>query len=239
MTPTPGVAAATSSSSVPANRRRSRRASRASSIALEWRGPEAALPYCRESSSAATLDEKARGAAAQKPEPSFTEFRQYAEQYLKSGEEAYARQAMAALDIMVGIYREKPNRPVPWPEETTSGAILATWDAFEECPLITAEQRRDYTNAFLKLARSLVPKCSDYAALGKEDLVSWNHTTFPLLGLYFAGRYFDRYYQLPEARGGWRRRTPASRHRRARGNQGGCRWLLRAHHAPCHRLQPG
>ncbi|MBT7164567.1 MAG: hypothetical protein HN904_17435, partial [Victivallales bacterium] len=41
---------------------------------------------------------------------------------------------------------------------------------------------------------SLVRKTSGYGNLEKNDTIIWNHTTFPLLGLYWGGRYFRRYY---------------------------------------------
>lgn len=167
---------------------------------LEGSGAETALPYrwIVEPSRALT-DAQREALAAKDPEPSFTAFRESAEAYLKSGEEAHARRAIRALEIMAGIYRAKPQRPVPWPEETTSGAILAAWDAFEEHPLITPAQRQEFVNAFFAFCRGLQPRVSDYAKCDVDPLVSWNHTTFPLLGLYFGGRYFDRYYHLPEA----------------------------------------
>ncbi|NUQ01872.1 MAG: hypothetical protein HUU35_18665, partial [Armatimonadetes bacterium] len=138
---------------------------------------------------------------ARPPDPSFTAFRANAENYLKSGEEAYASLAVAALETMVGVYAKDPGRKTPWPEETTSGAILAAWDAFEECPLLPAGRRAAYVDVFLKLSRDLVKRSYEYSRIPNEDfLITWNHTTFPLLGLYFGGRYFDRYYHLPEAR---------------------------------------
>lgn len=133
-------------------------------------------------------------------EPSFTAFRQSAEQYAKTGDEAHALKAIAALDIMAGVYRDHPARRTPWPEETTSGPIMAAWDTFEECPLIDQTKRLGYVNAFLCFARDLVHHCSGYGALGTGDTVSWNHTTFPLLGLYYGGRYFQRYHGLKDAR---------------------------------------
>lgn len=168
---------------------------------LQGEGAGAELPYTMEVHPGRPLkDEARRRLETEKPDPSFTDFRQHAELYLKTGEEAYARRALAALDVMVGIYQAKPDRPVPWPEETTSGAIFTAWDAFDECPLIDPGRRTDYVNAFLRLWRSLIPRVSGYGGLGEGDSVTWNHTTFPLLGLYFGGRYLEREFELAETR---------------------------------------
>ncbi len=167
---------------------------------LQGAGPDVSLPYTMRIEPSRLLSEPARQKVQQeRPKPSFTDFRRHAELYLKSGEPAYARRAIAALDVMVGIYEKTPDRQIPWPEETTSGAIFATWDAFDECPLIDPARRTAYVNAFLRLWRSLPRRVSGYAALGHNDTVSWNHTTFPLLGLYFGGRYFHRLYRLADA----------------------------------------
>ncbi len=43
---------------------------------------------------------------------------------------------------------------------------------------------------------SIPPHVSGYANLERSELVTWNHTTFPLLGLYFGGRYFGHYHHI-------------------------------------------
>ncbi len=166
---------------------------------IEGEGGDSSLPYTMQIHPSRSLTNEAREQLiATKPDPSFTDFRKHAELYLKTGDEAYASRAVAALDVVVGIYEADPTRPVPWPEETTSGAIFATWDAFDECPVIDPDRRTGYVNAFLRLWRSLIPKTSGYSALGQGDSVTWNHTTFPLLGLYFGGRYLERSFGLIE-----------------------------------------
>ena len=62
-----------------------------------------------------------RNVLAQPVDPSFAGFRVNAEKYLKTGEDAYAQLAIAALDIMAEVYRKNPKRHTPWPEETTAG----------------------------------------------------------------------------------------------------------------------
>ena len=150
--------------------------------------------------SSATLVSKAELKALRaKSDPSFRIFYESASKYLKSGQEAYAHHAITTLGRIVELYEKKPDHDCDWPEETSSDRIFATWDAFEECPLMTDEQRESFTFAFLKLLRALPRHVSGYGRLGKGDLVSWNHTTFPLMGLYFGSRYFWDYYGLSEA----------------------------------------
>ncbi len=63
---------------------------------------------------------------------------------------------------------------------------------------MTDSDRRQFTGAMLQFMRSLVGHVSGYSQVGTDDLVSWNHTTFPLMGLYFGSRYFHDYYGLDE-----------------------------------------
>lgn len=174
---------------------------------LEGVGQATVLPYVMIVEPSPKLTAAVRAKALAKPvDPSFTAFRSNAEQYLKSGEETYARQAIRALDIMVETYRKNPGRHTPWPEETTSGPIFAAWDAFEECPLITPDKRREYLQAWLLWSRDLTRCSYEYRLIDERFSVTWNHTTFALLGLYYAGRYFDRHYGLAEAKE-WLRRA--------------------------------
>ncbi|HID24284.1 MAG TPA: hypothetical protein EYP14_18035, partial [Planctomycetaceae bacterium] len=150
-------------------------------------------------STAGKLTPSERRTLDAKRSPSFFTFLDSARRYFKTGQEAYARHAVETLDRIVQRYRRDPNSDCDWPEETHSGDILAAWDAFEECPLLSDEQRLQYTRVFLRFMRSLRRHVSDYARIGRNDRVTWNHTTFPLLGLYFGSRYFRDYYALPEA----------------------------------------
>ncbi|OGV73418.1 MAG: hypothetical protein A3K19_10965 [Lentisphaerae bacterium RIFOXYB12_FULL_65_16] len=176
--------------------------------AVQGVGAEASLPYTLIVEPSRQLADAARQKLLDTPaDPSFTDFRKYAELYLQSGEAAYAQKAKAALDIMVDTYAADPARHVPWPEETTSGEIAAAWDAFEECPLLPAERRAAYVNVFLSFTGGLVGNCYEYKKLADDDFImAWNHTTFPLLGLYFGSRYFDRYYHLSDV-AEWLRRA--------------------------------
>lgn len=166
------------------------------------------LPYVVESGpQAPSLDPAAGRALQAKPEPTFLEFLQNANGYLQTGAEAHARQAIAALDVMARLYAPDGQRGagttltyerLPFDEEMASWEILCAWDAFEECPLLTDVQRLAFSNVMLRFTRELVRYCSEYRAIDARYTISWNHTTFPLLGLHFGARYFDRYYHLAD-----------------------------------------
>lgn len=174
---------------------------------LQGEGAATALPYTLVLYPGKKLSAAERRALLSKPvDPSFTAFRLNAEQYFKTGDETYAQLAIAALDIMAEIYRKNPQRHTPWPEETTSGEIFAAWDKFEACPLIKPEKRREYLEMWVAWSRDLTHCSYEYARINDKFTVTWNHTTFALLGLYFSGRYFDRHYALPEAKE-WLRRA--------------------------------
>jgi hypothetical protein len=140
-----------------------------------------------------TAEEIAKMNAAP-PEQSLLAFQQWAQKYLLTGEEPYLQQARRVLDAMSDLYEKNPERDMTWPEETNSRFILAAWDAVEEAPLFTDAQRLRYSTTMLRFLQSLVKHVSDYGTLEKNDTIIWNHTTFPLLGLYFGGRYFRTYY---------------------------------------------
>ena len=160
-------------------------------------GPEPAVPPA-----------DASKIAAGRPDPTFCEFTRHANSYLKTGCAAHAQQAFAVMRTMAAMYapggeRHSPvgsssHRKMPWPEETTSWEILCAWDAFEEHPGIDAELRLAFSNSLLQFTRDLVAHTSGYGGIGKSDLVSWNHTTFPLLGIHFGARYFHRIYRLAD-----------------------------------------
>ncbi len=130
--------------------------------------------------------------------PTLYDFLTEAGDYLKTGDPLSATRAIDALTKTAALYRRDPKRLPDWPEETSSFDILATWDAFEECPALTRAQRQEFLGMLLKWMAGLKHKTSGYGGLGKNDLVAWNHTTFPLLGLYAGSRYFQDYVGVPE-----------------------------------------
>lgn len=143
--------------------------------------------------------------AASEPNPTLTELTDNVNGYLSTGCDAYAQKAVRAMRVVAALYAPgaersatgtAAGRKLPWPEETSSWEIQCAWDAFDECPLIDEQLRLDFTNAMLAFTRELLNHVSGYGAIGTNDTVSWNHTTFPLLGMHFGARYFKRYYGL-------------------------------------------
>ncbi len=124
-------------------------------------------------------------------------FLKYAVLHCITGERAYAEAARRVLLLMADVYQGQPDRPPTWPEETNSRFIFALWDAVEESPVFSDADRLRITNMLLRFLYSQVPKTSGYGTLESNDTIIWNHTTFPLMGLYFGGRYFRRYYDVP------------------------------------------
>ncbi|MCC7493298.1 MAG: VCBS repeat-containing protein [Fimbriimonadaceae bacterium] len=167
---------------------------------LQGTGPACRLPYQQLVEPGRRLNEAARAKLlGSPPAPSLTAFREHAESYLKTGDEAYATVALAALETIAAVYAKDPQRHIPWPEETTSGAIMAAWDAFDDCPLIPLAQRPRYVQTMLQWCRNLPRNSYQYQEIDEQFGITWNHTTFPLLGIYYGGRYFSRYSDLPEA----------------------------------------
>ena len=136
-----------------------------------------------------------------KRNPTFEHFRLAAWDYFKTGHEEYARQAISILDGICKYYDEyPPQKPQDYLETNECGKFMAAWDAFEEYPGLTDAQRFRYTQAFLRQWGALIQNARGYRWGPKYlELVTWNHVTFPLRGVYFGGRYLYDYYGLTEA----------------------------------------
>lgn len=114
--------------------------------------------------------------------------------YRDTGDIAYAERAKQVLMATADMLAEKPEYRITWPEETTSNMIGAMWDVVEEAPVWEDDERLEATNALLLAALKLRHHTSGYSGLENTDTIIWNHTTFPLLGIYWIARYVDRYY---------------------------------------------
>lgn len=128
------------------------------------------------------------------PPTDFTAFIKYGQQYLRTGEGKYAELARKALLQCAARYRENPDYSVTWPEETSSVHIGLVWDAIEPSPVFSAEDRLTCVNALLTLLYELPRHTSSWGRLRDNNTIIWNHTTFPLLGIYTLARYFRRFY---------------------------------------------
>jgi outer membrane protein assembly factor BamB len=87
----------------------------------------------------------------------------------------------------------------PWGMDAdfTLYRLIPAWDAVEESPVLTDQDRLDVVRILARFTNEdCVPKAS--GVVGNER-VRFNHQTFPALGLYFAGDYFSRCYGLADA----------------------------------------
>ena len=150
--------------------------------------------YAGETVPAAPLTEAAAKALVEGASGTLIDFYKAAVKYQATGERPYLDAARKILLSMCDTYEANPSRDMTWPEETNSRFIFALWDAVEEAPAFTDADRLRITNMLLRFLHSLVQHTSDYGNLEKNETIIWNHTTFPLMGLYWGGRYFRRYY---------------------------------------------
>lgn len=84
-----------------------------------------------------------------------------------------------------------------WPEETSSDWIGSMWDFFEEAPVLTDDDRWRGANSMLNALHDLPRHVSNYAMFADREKtwpVLFNHSTFPLIGMYYLARHFDRHY---------------------------------------------
>ena len=140
--------------------------------------------------------------ARKKLNPTFEHFRLAAWDYFKTGHKEYAQQAISLLDGICDFYNTNPSKkPQDYMETNECGKFMAAWDAFEEYPGLGDTQRLRYSHAFLRQWRALIQNARGYRWGAKYlELVTWNHVTFPLRGVYFGGRYLYDYYGLTEAK---------------------------------------
>ncbi len=116
------------------------------------------------------------------------------QQYRDTGDLAYAERAKQVLLYCGERFVENPGYRVTWPEETSSNMIGAMWDVLEEAPVFTDQERLECTNIVLMALHELPRHTSGYSGLESNTTIIWNHTTFPLMGIYWLSRYFHRYY---------------------------------------------
>ncbi|PIZ44901.1 MAG: hypothetical protein COY42_13195 [Armatimonadetes bacterium CG_4_10_14_0_8_um_filter_66_14] len=117
------------------------------------------------------------------------------ERYLWTGFDEYA-QAFVQLVLKANEhYLTKPSTyGGPWGMDSdfTAYRVFPGWDAVEESPNVTDAQRLQVTKVLGQwIAEAVAPKTP---GLGRAERVRHNHQTFPSLGCYFAGAYFEKYY---------------------------------------------
>ncbi len=122
-------------------------------------------------------------------------FWEAARMYRDTGQIAWAERAkQILLGPAAERFAEDPHFHITWPEETTSNMIGAMWDVIEEAPVWTDEERLQATNVILNTLYVLPQRVSGYGNIEDNPGIIWNHTTFPLIGIYWMARWFDRFY---------------------------------------------
>ncbi|MGQ9732029.1 MAG: FG-GAP repeat domain-containing protein [Candidatus Zipacnadales bacterium] len=158
-------------------------------------GRDVTLRWTLTVSNATPLDDAQRTALLTQPlKGQFVEFLPQAESYLKTGDPTYAQAAKRALLACWEAYQRDPRRSVTWPEETSSHRLGSLWAAIEASPEFTDTDRLTIARTLLVCLYSLPRHCSYWGRLADNDTIIWNHTTFPLLGIYWLTRYFQQAY---------------------------------------------
>ena len=118
--------------------------------------------------------------------------------YALTRKEPYARMFVWMIERTYENYLSDPQTyGGPWGMDSDFHIyqVIPGWDAVEECPAITDEERFEVTKILFRWVGELGPRKS---AKASSKRIRFNHQTFPALGCLFAGQYFDRYYHAFE-----------------------------------------
>lgn len=160
-------------------------------------GPECALEQpLLTVSCARPLSEEASRALLETPlgPDLWVRFWEAAQAWRDTGDRAQALRARQALYACRDRLLQDPAYHVNWPEETTSNNIGAMWDVVEEAPVFTDEERLEFSNVMYVTLANLRSNVYNWGTFADNQTLVWNHQTFPLLGVYWLARYFERYY---------------------------------------------
>ncbi|MBU0611185.1 MAG: carbohydrate binding domain-containing protein, partial [Armatimonadetes bacterium] len=140
-------------------------------------------------------DEQRQKLLAGKPSPSLLlDFHRACVAYRESGDEAWALQAKRLMGLCRDRLVADPQYKLDWPEETSSCDIGKLWDVIEEAPVWTDAERRDAENVLFATLLGMRRNVYNWGSFAKNDTIVWNHQTFPLLGVYWLARWFERHY---------------------------------------------
>ncbi|MFW6437903.1 MAG: hypothetical protein ACOCZ7_02710, partial [Armatimonadota bacterium] len=139
-------------------------------------------------------------------------------QYRNTGDPAWAERAQFVLRKINERYLQFAHDPdvlkywpeptaagthrIYWSEETTADWIGTMWDFFEEAPVLTEDDRWRGANSMLNALHDLPRHVSAYSMFAEPEKtwpVLHNHQTFPLIGMYYLARHFDRFYPEVDA----------------------------------------
>lgn len=114
--------------------------------------------------------------------------------YRDTGDEAWALQAKRIMGLCRDRLVADPSYKLDWPEETSSNEIGKMWDVIEEAPVWTESERAEAENVLFATLLGLRRNVYNWGTFANNDTIVWNHQTFPLMGIYWLGRWFERYY---------------------------------------------
>lgn len=129
----------------------------------------------------------------------FVDFWNAVQQYRDTGEIAWAQRARRIMGLCGDRLVSDPQYHITWPEETTSDQIGAMWDVIEEAPVWTDAERLQAVNCLFASMLSLPRHVAYWGTFADNDTVLFNHSTFPLMGIFFIDRYLQRYYAGQDA----------------------------------------
>ncbi|MFO8081099.1 MAG: PQQ-binding-like beta-propeller repeat protein [Armatimonadota bacterium] len=118
--------------------------------------------------------------------------------YALTGREEYARMYVWMIKRTYENYLSDPDTyGGPWGMDSDFHIYhnIPAWDAVEESPVVTDEERLEITKILFRWVSELGPGKS---ASPTSKRVRFNHQTFPALGCLYAGQYFSRYYDAVE-----------------------------------------
>ncbi len=118
--------------------------------------------------------------------------------YAVTRQEAYAQMFVWMIKRTYENYLSDPKTyGGPWGMDSDFHiyGVIPAWDAVEECPAISDEDRLEVTKILFRWVSEVGPRKT--ASAGSKR-VRFNHQTFPALGCLYAGQYFDRYYHAFE-----------------------------------------
>jgi len=118
--------------------------------------------------------------------------------YALTGRDEYAQMYVWMIKRTYEWYLSDPDTyGGPWGMDSDFHIApnFMAWDAVEESPAISDEERLEVTKILFRWVSELGPQKS---ASASSTHVRFNHQTFPALGCLYAGQYFSRYYDAVE-----------------------------------------
>ncbi len=125
----------------------------------------------------------------------FADFHRAALQYRDTGDLTYAERAKRTLLACADRYEQDPKFKITWPEQHTRGCNPgAAWDLLEEAPVFTDAERLRCESTLAVFLFQLTTLVYEWGHLHESETITWNHITYPLMGVYWLSRHFDRFY---------------------------------------------